>query len=131
MSTRGVFREGRFAMCGDGLRGVPECMGRAARDCCTCPTFSAEEMRFAKEHGLTIEREGDMPIEWRARRGSGAMWATRGEAVCSFCFETGPAAMGDGVAICEPCARKALALFTKALASETGRRLRAVPSEAP
>lgn len=77
MSTRGVFLEGRFSACGDGHRGVPQCMGRAACNCegpqcgcCTCPTFTAAEMAFAKEHRLTIERTRDMPIEWQARRGA-------------------------------------------------------------
>lgn len=133
MSTRGIFDEGRFRMCGDGSRGVPQCMGRAARDDCTCPTFTAAEMAFAKEHKLSIETSLDMPIEWRARRGARVYgpqaWSERGsDDRCLFCGNDGPVIRGpEPATICEPCARFCAAEFGNTREFRGERRLVSVP----
>lgn len=140
----GVFREGQFEQCGDGAHGVPQCMGRAAHNCegpaalacycCTCPTFTAAEMRFARAHRLTIESPRDMPIEWQQRRGLvGPRWEQRGvEDVCSFCRREAHIVRGpEPATICEECARLVLSLFVERREITTGRKLVAIPSTTP
>lgn len=68
---KGTFRDGKFSRCAEYPKGYPQCMGRASAppefDRCTCHNFTSEQMRFAREHGLTIEERADLPAEWRVR----------------------------------------------------------------
>jgi hypothetical protein len=78
--VKGVFLDGVFHPCGEWSpqrpNTVPRCIGRATADGehyredgdarCTCPTFTPDEARLAREQKLTIKDV--LPDEWRVRR---------------------------------------------------------------
>lgn len=124
---RGAIHEGRYEHCGV----VPQCMGSAAcgKHNCTCPTFTAAELEFARIHRLTIEDLRDMPAEWKAIRGVVPLGLVGpvGDSVCSGCRRVVPTIQTTWIAVCEECARLVLAAFASDREAEGERRLFAVP----